>query len=191
MFILNLFVSNRALRGTPRVSGGKRHLRWSAGVLGGALIVAGLGCEERQEDIRAEPESPAVPPAAVEPADAPGPVVEDPSYELRATAEPSYRVDEEGQFEIRLAPKAGWHVNQEYPISVQLSGQGVELPEELGQADAAEFGDDEARFEVRFTSEEAGQHRVRADVDFAVCTPENCMPDRRTLALVLPVEAGD
>jgi hypothetical protein len=25
-------------------------------------------------------------------------------------------------------------------------------------------------------------------VKFAVCTPENCMPDERTLALVLPVE---
>ena len=34
----------------------------------------------------------------------------------------------------------------------------------------------------------AGTHTVTANVKFAVCTPENCVPDERTLAVVLPVE---
>ena len=29
---------------------------------------------------------------------------------------------------------------------------------------------------------------AQARVRFAVCTPENCVPDERTLALVLPVQ---
>ncbi|MBK8172015.1 MAG: hypothetical protein IPK60_16950 [Sandaracinaceae bacterium] len=45
-----------------------------------------------------------------------------------------------------------------------------------------------ARFSVPFTAGTAGSARIEADVDFAVCTPENCMPDRRTVAVTLAVQ---
>lgn len=118
-----------------------------------------------------------------------GPVVEDPTFELRADARGPYTAGEQGSFEIRLTPRGEYHVNQEFPMNVALAGpDGVVLPsEDLGNDDAEEFTQDVARFSVPFTASAAGEHRVTAEVDFAVCTPEACMPDRRTLALVLPV----
>jgi hypothetical protein len=118
-----------------------------------------------------------------------GPVAEDPTFELRAEAQGPYAAGEPGTFEIRLTPRGAYHVNQEFPMNVALSGPGgVELPEaDLGNDDAEELSEERARFSVPFTAALAGEHRVTAEVDFAVCTPEACMPDRRTLALVLPV----
>jgi hypothetical protein len=83
-----------------------------------------------------------------------------------------------------------YHVNQDYPMNVTLDGgDALQLPKrELKKADAATFTEKLARFDVPFTPSKAGSHRVDAKVKFAVCTPENCMPDERTLALVLPVE---
>lgn len=128
-------------------------------------------------------------PSAVE-EPAAGPVVTDPAFELRAAAAGPFRSGELGRFSITLTPRGQWHVNQEYPIRVELDAPGeVGLPKtELERADAAEFGEERARFDVPFTPSAAGEHRVRAKVSFAVCTDENCIPDERTLALVLPVE---
>ncbi len=119
-------------------------------------------------------------------------VAEDPSFELRATAAGPYAPSEEGRFEIVLTPRGNYHVNTQYPLSIRLDAPGgLTVPgEALEVGDAAEFGEPRARFQVPFTATSAGQHRVTARVDFAVCTPEACMPECRTLALVLPVEAA-
>ena len=79
-------------------------------------------------------------------------------------------------------------MNQEYPISIQLTAaQGVTLPHAtLGRPEAAEFTEALARFSVPFTAT-AGHHELRALVDFAVCTPESCMPDTRTISIALDV----
>jgi hypothetical protein len=130
-------------------------------------------------------------PAAEAPAAAEmGPVVNDDAFELRAAATGPYQQGQLGQFAITLTPRGEWHVNEEYPISVELEAPAeVGLPRpELERSDAAEFGEERARFDVPFTPTAAGQHRVQAKVSFAVCTPENCIPDERTLALVLPVQ---
>ena len=139
-----------------------------------------------------------VPPAALEglPAEQaeepPGPVVEEGAFELRAQSESEYSVGTDAAFDIALTTRAGWHVNEEYPITVELeSPQAVEIEKhELTKEDAAEFGDESARFHVAFNAAEAGEHRIQAKVDFAVCTPETCVPEERTLSFVLPVAAG-
>lgn len=130
------------------------------------------------------PPAPPTPPAAV------GPVVTDTGFELRATAEPTYTVGQAAAFGIALSPRANYHVNQEYPIHITLRApSGVTLQKaELARADAAEFTERLARFSVPFTAGTAGSARVEAEVDFAVCTPENCMPDRRTVAVSLAVQ---
>lgn len=119
-------------------------------------------------------------------------VAEDPSFELRATTSGTYAPGQEGRFEIALTPRGEFHVNAQYPMTITLAGPGeVAFPQaEITRDQAAEYGEPRARFQVPFTASAAGQHRVTAQVDFAVCTPESCMPDCRTLAVVLPVEAG-
>ena len=59
---------------------------------------------------------------------------------------------------------------------------------QLERPDAAEFGEKAARFDVPFTPAQAGEHTVQAKVRFAVCTPETCVPDERTLALAIAVK---
>jgi hypothetical protein len=116
----------------------------------------------------------------------------DPSFELRATAIGPYAPGQEGRFEIALVARGEYHVNTDYPLAIHLRGPTeVHFPRpELGKGDAVDFGDLRARFQVPFTASAAGRHRVTAEVDFAVCTPESCMPDCRLLAIALPVEAS-
>ncbi len=118
-------------------------------------------------------------------------VVEDPTFELRATATGPYTAGQPGTFAVQLTPRGVYHVNQDFPMSVRpCAGEGVTLPNaDLGNDDAAERTEQTARFAVPFTAASAGEHRVSAVVDFAVCTPENCMPEQRTIALLLPVES--
>ena len=95
-----------------------------------------------------------------------------------------------GSVAISLTPRGVYHVNQDYPISVALSGDpALQFPKpQMGKAESAEFSEKVARFDVPVTPQAAGKHALTAKVKFAVCTPENCVPDERTLALALAVE---
>ena len=101
-----------------------------------------------------------------------------------------YAAGKLSSFAVSLKPRGEYHVNQDYPMSISITpSAGVEFPKtQIGKPEAAEFGDNIARFDVPFTGKAAGKHTVVANVKFAVCTPENCVPDERTLAVVLPVE---
>jgi hypothetical protein len=127
------------------------------------------------------------PPPPPTPAEA-RPRWEEAGFDLGSTSAGPFEAGQEGHFDIRLAARGNYHVNQDYPISVQITGpDGVTLPRAtLGRPEAAEFSETVARFDVPFTAA-TGHHEVRALVDFAVCTPESCMPDSRTLAIALDV----
>jgi hypothetical protein len=158
-----------------------------ASVLGVALVVA-IGCGSEAAPT-ADPH-PAVAEAPVEP---PPPaeartVWDDPSFELRADPVGTFTAGTEGHFTIRLTPRGNYHVNQQYPMSITLTGPApVSFPNTTIAADhAATFTEQLAQFDVPFTAT-AGSHHVTALVDFAVCTPEACMPDTRTVAIDLSV----
>lgn len=133
------------------------------------------------------PAAPSAPPQAVA---APTDRVDDPSFELAARPTGPYAAGKLGSFAISLTPRGKYHVNQDYPVSISLHAEeGLTLPKaELAKGDAATFGEKLARFDVPFTAAKAGAHHVEAKVRFAVCTPENCVPDERMLALNLPVQ---
>jgi hypothetical protein len=115
-------------------------------------------------------------------------VWDEPSFELRSDAAGPFTAGQEGHFTIRLTPRGAYHVNHDYPISVTLTGpSGVTFPHStLSGADAQTFTEQLAAFDVPFTAPAGAQH-VTALVDFAVCTPEACMPDTRTVAIDLDV----
>ncbi len=166
-----------------------------------AVLTLGVGCGSHET-----PTAPAVtdtPPVVAPPTpghgdpvptgDTPpapaGAVVRDTGFELRATASGPYHSGQAGSFGIALTPSGEYHVNEEYPIRLTVRAPAeLTLPKStLERADAAEFGATKARFDVPFTPTSAGERRVEVQVDFAICTPQNCMPDQRTLALALPV----
>jgi hypothetical protein len=120
-----------------------------------------------------------------------GPSVETGSFLLAVTpTEPGYSIGHTGDVEIALEGRGDWHVNQEYPIRVDLkAGSGVALQKtELLKEDAKEFGEKKVRFLAGVQPSSAGEHELSCDVSFAMCTEENCILERRTVAMQLRVE---
>lgn len=162
-----------------------------------SLIVLVFACGGGQEAAAPAP-APAPAPAAepAKPAEAPKPAAppsdraEDPSFELAVTPVGSYASGKPGSVAITLKPRGEYHINQDYPLSVALKAPAaITLAKaELQKAEAAEVTEKVARFDVPVTPTAAGTHTLEAHVKFAVCTPETCVPDERTLALALTVQ---
>lgn len=132
-----------------------------------------------------------LPAQGVKPAEPAGPSVETGSFLLAVTpADARYSIGKAGQVEIALQGRGDWHVNQEYPIRVDLNADsGVALQKtELVKGDAEEFGDEKVRFLAGVEPTEVGEHELTCDVSFAMCTEENCILEKRTVALQLRVE---
>jgi hypothetical protein len=146
-----------------------------------------LACSKAEP--KPEPAAPAAPALAAEPKSAPTPSVEDNTFKLTLVSEPEYTAGAPARLQLLLEAKGGYHVNQDYPIRVDLKAPAaVKLQKpSLGKPDAAEFGEHKARFDLPFSADK-GSHQLMADVDFAVCTPETCVPDQRTLAVSLSVK---
>jgi hypothetical protein len=127
-------------------------------------------------------------PKTAEPA---GPRIETGSFLLAvAPVQPEYAAGRAGEVEIALESRGEWHVNQEYPIRVDIkAAPGVVLPKpELAKDDAKEFGDEKVRFLAPIEPSKAGKHEVTCDVSFAMCTEENCILEKRTVAMELEVQ---
>lgn len=148
---------------------------------------------EPQEVQQAHQEAPkaAKPEAAAEkaaPSDAPS-SVEESSFSLKLVGAGPYKAGELSRVVVNLEPRGIFHVNQEYPIEISVkSDTETSFPKAtLMRPDAAEFDEKKARFDVPFTAKAAGEHKILANVKFAVCTDENCVPDERDLALAVAV----
>jgi hypothetical protein len=131
-------------------------------------------------------------PAGAEKADEPtGPRLETGSFLLAvAPAQPKYSVGKAGAIEIAIEGRGEWHVNQEYPIRIELkAGPGVTLTKkELLKEDAKELSEQRASFVAAVEPVAAGQHEVACDVSFAMCTKENCILENRTVAMQLEAQ---
>lgn len=129
--------------------------------------------------------------APKEPAAPAGPRIETGAFLLAvAPAQPKYTVGKPGEVEIALEGRGDWHVNQEYPIRIEVTapeGAGV-AKKELFKDDAKEFGEKKVRFLALVAPSAAGEHEVSCDVSFAMCTDENCVLERRTVAMRLEVQ---
>ncbi len=116
--------------------------------------------------------------------------VDDPTFTLRLAEAGPYKAGELGRVVLHLEPRGEYHVNQDYPIEITLSADAETAlaKAKLERADAAEFGDKGAKFDLPFTPKAAGERKLDANVKFAVCTESNCVPDERNLTLALSVQ---
>jgi hypothetical protein len=160
-------------------------------------LAAGCGGKSAEAPAAPAPAAPAAPAptavqaepvAAVPPSAAPS-SIEEASFALRLAEAGPYKAGELGRVVLQIEPRGKFHINQEYPVEIAMSGTSdTTFPKaQLARADAAEFGEKKARFEVPFTAKSAGDHKLMCNVKFAVCTDENCVPDERNLALALAV----
>lgn len=150
----------------------------------GVLWFAALSACSRSEAPKAEP-TPAAP--TVEAPAARTPNIEDTTFKLALVGEPAYTANQPSQVELTLDARGGYHVNLDYPIRVELQAPGLKLTKSaLARGDAAELSEQRARFALPFTAE-AGVHELTANVDFAVCTKETCVPDQRSVTFPVTV----
>ncbi len=166
------------------------------------LLLALVACGQSSDPAPTPaPETPTAPaPEATPPTPQPtaqveatpgGAVVRESSFELRGDTRGPYHSGQLGQLSISITALEGWHVNQEFPTSVEILNPpaGMTFPKTtLEKADLAQLTETNARFDVPFTPTAAGSQTVQAKVSFAVCTDENCVPAEHTLALTFPVE---
>ena len=128
--------------------------------------------------------------AAAEPDAPPAPKIENDMFALTLASTGGDKVGRNGALSIHLAGRGEWHVNQEYPIKFE-----IQAPEALGvtkatleRSDAKKFGEEEAEFESGIAPKTAGAHEGKCEASFAMCTEENCVLEKRTLALNVQVE---
>ena len=163
-------------------------LAWVAGCERGAPTPK---ASERDHSQHQHDHASAGAPAGAKASDAPaGPSIETGSFRLSVAPVAGYAIGKAGHVEIALEGRGEWHVNQEYPIRVDLkAAPGVTLKkDELVKDDAKEFGEDKVRFLAAVEPSATGEHEVTCDVSFAMCTEENCILEKRTVAMRLKVE---
>ncbi len=151
------------------------------------LVLLAAACTREEAKPVAEPAP--VAPVATKLVEAPKPTIEDTTFRLALATPEAPSADKPASAELTLEARGGYHVNQDYPIKVDVRGApGLTLTKaSLVRADATQFSEEKAAFAVPFAAA-AGTYDLTATVDFAVCTKETCVPDQRTVALALQVK---
>jgi hypothetical protein len=79
----------------------------------------------------------------------------------------------------------GYHINDLYPVALELQASGATAPAQLRRADAAEVSQHRAAFRVPVRVTDAGAE-VHGTARFAVCSAQNCVPHEQAFAVNLP-----
>ncbi|MBO6938774.1 MAG: hypothetical protein JJ863_27645 [Deltaproteobacteria bacterium] len=171
---------------------------WKTPLLALALAAAPLmGCEEEPAETETpeteepETEEPEVEQQAEAEAEPAGPRVVQEGYTVELSgADGAVTSGELTQLALVIEGQGEWHLNQDFPFAVDIQApDGVQLPKDsFGKDDAASFADEGARVDVPLTPTAAGEHTVEAEVRFAICNPQSCIPKTETVALALQVQ---
>ena len=160
------------------VSGSARGL-WLASFA--SLIALGSlsGCKNQPppaaEATAAEPPPPA-PAAASKYSEAPFDVVIQPKG--------AYSSGQAGAAEIVISAKPPFHANDKYPYKFKLNeAPGLKFANLVVDKDAVKVEKTTATLSVPFTPESAGKHTVSGKLFFSVCNEDQCLVEKRDLAL--------
>lgn len=109
---------------------------------------------------------------------------EGPGFSVEVKAPPEVPIGLASTVQVVLHPKDGFHVNKEFPTSLEITPPaGVDLAKNKQTAgDATKLGEDQAVFDVKFTGKSSGPKQFAAVFKFAVCTKTTCDPKREKLA---------
>jgi len=175
----------------------------------GSLVVASA-CQREAPPVAEDAKAPTAGTVATNPSP-PAQVLAGGAAAIPAAAEPSAvgtnRYDEAGKFALAFEPsgdyaagKTGFvtvtlkatppfKVNDQYPHKFKAKeGAGVKFESAVVGKDKAKLEKQSLTMPVSFTAEKAGKVTVAGQFLFSVCTEENCLMEKRDLALAVDVK---
>jgi hypothetical protein len=115
--------------------------------------------------------------------------IETASYVLELASAADASTAQPAEVSLTLEGRGGFHVSLEYPLRVELGGSSALVLEKttLHAGDAAEIGDERARWKALAHRSAAGEQWIAARVQFAMCTEDACVPAERVVAEAVQV----
>jgi hypothetical protein len=156
-------------------------------VLVGLASVLAAGCSQSEAAPRPSGAQESAP--AANAAEVPKAEGEHYSIEMKATGD--YKVGQEAAVEVTIVPKAGYHINAQYPYKFKVAepaAEGVVYPKPLLKRADGTFTEQSGSFKVPFTASRAGKTKIAGVLSFSVCSEANCLMDRQPLALDVDVK---
>lgn len=116
--------------------------------------------------------------------------VETDNYVVEMTASGPFKVGVEGTAQVKLTTKGAYHVNPKYPYRFKTAAppNGLVYPKPVLQRDDGRFEEKQAVFNVGFVASQAGQFEVGGAFHMSVCSAENCLVDKPSLAVAVRVQ---
>jgi hypothetical protein len=127
--------------------------------------------------------TPGAEPAAAAPAAAASKYSEAP-FDVELQAKGGYASGQAGTAEIVITAKPPFHANDKYPYKFKLNETpGLKYANLVVDKDAVKVEKTRATLSVPLTPESAGKHTVSGKLFFSVCNEDQCLVEKRDLAL--------
>jgi len=105
-------------------------------------------------------------------------------FDVEIQAKGAYASGQAGTAEIVVTAKPPFHANDKYPYKFKLNETpGVKYANLVVDKDAVKVEKTRATVSVPLTPEKAGKHTVSGKLFFSVCNDDQCLVEKRDLAL--------
>jgi len=105
-------------------------------------------------------------------------------FEVELQPKGSYTAGQPGSAEIVITAKPPFHANDKYPYKFKLNeAPGLKFANLVVDKDAVKVEKTRATLSIPLTPENAGKHTVSGKLFFSVCNDDQCLVEKRDLAL--------
>jgi len=124
------------------------------------------------------------PAAAEPPATAAASKYSEAAFDVVLQPKGAYTSGQAGAAEIVVSAKPPFHANDKYPYKFKLNeAPGLKFANLVVDKDAVKVEKTNATLSVALTPERAGKHTVSGKLFFSVCNEDQCLVEKRDLAL--------
>jgi hypothetical protein len=131
------------------------------------------------------PTAPTAPAANLPPPSGPAATVNGEHYALNAAVTHPGAVPGDAALTVEVHASDGYHVNNLYPVALDLTPTNATAQTQLRRADVAELSQAVASFRVPVHVTGAGA-ALRGTMRFAVCSADQCVPHQESFAVAVP-----
>jgi hypothetical protein len=120
-----------------------------------------------------------------------GPRAEGDAWVAEMKAGGPYKATEQGTVEITVAPKAGYHINAQYPYKfkgLDPAPDGITYPKPIMKREDGTFDDKKGTFKFPFVAAKAGKAKVIGTLHLSVCSDANCVMEKQELEVEVDVK---